>query len=734
MERIHAEMEKMELEERHYLSSIDNIDERMRQRELSNPKGPGERQPGDLDRELRRRRREQASLELELRQKGLQQGHELQNLNTGVERRRHHEDVTAALRPGQTVTSKKDSVDQPTRNTSTPGVRTEGTSDSVPRPSRGTMKQHFTTDDCQLSIEALSEVDYNDELDSVASTATSPKQTTERKQEDNRTDMVRHTSLISDRSKAGLTPPSFLMDNSPEKAYLPKHPSDGRDYSPGLGTDRHREKLKLVEDQLATIEEDVEERQKEEDAIRHRIHLLKRKEHDMQLESQRLSNEEQERAARLQKMDLKHKELKEDRQREEVLNQLRAEEHQMEMRIREQEQGEREQQQKLERMRNAEQRLRIELTVPKTRPQEQMKRESHDDQLLDWTSTVRRKQQMQPDLRRLTALFETEKEIAQAIAAEMSNDQDADPGHQEFAGEPDRTREQHHRHIDTNRQPGHVYIKPTINVFSGMEPIPKNESSFEVWSLEVECLIQTEVYPEYLVNQAIRNSLRGEAKRVLLPLGPLATSTEIIEKIESVFGNVASAESVLQHFYTTRQEKGESVTSWGLRLEEILQKAIMKGHIKQQQRNEMLRRKFWRGLYSEKLKTDTRVYFETELNFEALRRNVRTEECEMMSTGRGADYESHNANDRTAHHDSRKTTDRTVQHKPLQLDRDQHMLTDLLSRMERMEKKIDSMKKPRNQRNWGARNRPSLEGTQDKTGGEGAGPIPPSQAEGHLNR
>ena len=75
-------------------------------------------------------------------------------------------------------------------------------------------------------------------------------------------------------------------------------------------------------------------------------------------------------------------------------------------------------------------------------------------------------------------------------------------------------------------------------------------------------------------------------------------------------GTVASGESVLQEFYTASQKAEESVTMWGLRIEEILQKAIDKGHVTKEQRNDMLRTKFWRSLYSTDLKNATRVYFE----------------------------------------------------------------------------------------------------------------------------
>ena len=35
------------------------------------------------------------------------------------------------------------------------------------------------------------------------------------------------------------------------------------------------------------------------------------------------------------------------------------------------------------------------------------------------------------------------------------------------------------------------FFKPYITQFSGMEPVQKNECSFEDWKLEIQCLIQS---------------------------------------------------------------------------------------------------------------------------------------------------------------------------------------------------------------------------------------------------
>ncbi len=71
------------------------------------------------------------------------------------------------------------------------------------------------------------------------------------------------------------------------------------------------------------------------------------------------------------------------------------------------------------------------------------------------------------------------------------------------------------------------------------------------------------MHPDYKVAQAIRKSLRGQAKRALIPLGTTTTVDEMVNKLETIFGNVASGESVLQTFYLASQRSDESVAAGG---------------------------------------------------------------------------------------------------------------------------------------------------------------------------
>ncbi|XP_069125490.1 zinc finger CCHC domain-containing protein 12-like [Argopecten irradians] len=133
---------------------------------------------------------------------------------------------------------------------------------------------------------------------------------------------------------------------------------------------------------------------------------------------------------------------------------------------------------------------------------------------------------------------------------------------------------------------------PKISTFSGDESPQRGETTYEGWRYEVRCLASDSTLSEELILQAIRKSLRGIARQTLIPLGLRATLSEILRKLDTFLGNVASDEVVLQQFYSATQKEGESVTAYGCRLEALLQLAINSGHINSAARDDMLRSKF----------------------------------------------------------------------------------------------------------------------------------------------
>ena len=63
--------------------------------------------------------------------------------------------------------------------------------------------------------------------------------------------------------------------------------------------------------------------------------------------------------------------------------------------------------------------------------------------------------------------------------------------------------------------------------------------------------------------QLIRNSLKGNARSVLVPLGEQATVVQVLDKLEGFYGRVSSSETLLQEFYNDRQRENESLVQFG---------------------------------------------------------------------------------------------------------------------------------------------------------------------------
>ena len=238
---------------------------------------------------------------------------------------------------------------------------------------------------------------------------------------------------------------------------------------------------------------------------------------------------------------------------------------------------------------------------------------------------------------------------------------------------------------------GKAYVGP----FSGTQPTPKHENMYEVWRLEVKSLMSRDCYSDIAIVQAIWKSLRGQARNVLFTLRSSAKAVDILERLESVYGNVASGEAVLQEFYTVHQEEEESVTDWGLRLEQILQRAIEKGHVTEERKDQMLRDKFWRSLYNQDLKNATKIYHQSVLSFDKLQRKVRAEEYEMQ--------------DSLARHQQpvRKEKRNKAQHKPqlTEMDDQLEFLRKINENISRMDRDIQQLKRGQNNRGYRPRRR-----------------------------
>ena len=170
---------------------------------------------------------------------------------------------------------------------------------------------------------------------------------------------------------------------------------------------------------------------------------------------------------------------------------------------------------------------------------------------------------------------------------------------------------------------------PKLPTFSGNEEPQKGEVTYEVWSFEVRCLRNSQVVSDTVLLQLIRNSLKGNARSVLVPLGEQATVVQVLDKLEGFYGRVSSSETLLQELLVDRQRENESLVQFGSRLEAVLTQAVKYFHIDDAAKDGMLRSKFWTGIRSSSLRNATRYLFDSMKDFQSLFKEIRKIEQEI---------------------------------------------------------------------------------------------------------
>lgn len=76
------------------------------------------------------------------------------------------------------------------------------------------------------------------------------------------------------------------------------------------------------------------------------------------------------------------------------------------------------------------------------------------------------------------------------------------------------------------------FQNPKLPTFSGTDEPQKGEVKYEVWNFEVKCLQNSGQYPEHVLHQVVRNSLKGLARSMLVSVGEKASVRDILKKLD----------------------------------------------------------------------------------------------------------------------------------------------------------------------------------------------------------
>ena len=108
---------------------------------------------------------------------------------------------------------------------------------------------------------------------------------------------------------------------------------------------------------------------------------------------------------------------------------------------------------------------------------------------------------------------------------------------------------------------------PNLPPFSGTDPVPKDEGSWEQWEFQVKGFLDTHT-PE-AVRSMIMCSVRGAWHELVGFVGYQADLGTILKAIEKHFGKKLTGDKLQQDFYQLSQERGEKVKTFAGRLEQL---------------------------------------------------------------------------------------------------------------------------------------------------------------------
>ena len=115
-----------------------------------------------------------------------------------------------------------------------------------------------------------------------------------------------------------------------------------------------------------------------------------------------------------------------------------------------------------------------------------------------------------------------------------------------------------------------LVMAPGLPLFSGTEPIPRDEGSYEQWKFQVRGMKSS--CPEAAVRSALIASVRGEASSLVSFVGFNAPLGMILEAMEKRFGKVPTTDRLQQEFFQLQQDKGERVQHFAGRLEKTFKR------------------------------------------------------------------------------------------------------------------------------------------------------------------
>ena len=144
-----------------------------------------------------------------------------------------------------------------------------------------------------------------------------------------------------------------------------------------------------------------------------------------------------------------------------------------------------------------------------------------------------------------------------------------------------------------------VKVDLDLGKFSRTEPVPNNELTFDQWRVDVQTY-QANV-PDHVLLLAICKSIIGKNQSVVRMLGPRYTVEDVVKCLAREYEGFASSGIVFKEFYQLKQERGEKVQVFFIRLRDALANLSSRflERVPREDHEQMLRDRFFYGIKME---------------------------------------------------------------------------------------------------------------------------------------
>ena len=98
---------------------------------------------------------------------------------------------------------------------------------------------------------------------------------------------------------------------------------------------------------------------------------------------------------------------------------------------------------------------------------------------------------------------------------------------------------------------------PSLPLFSGADPTPKDEAYYEQWLCQAKGALNS--HTEETVWPGTIWSVWGEVRKLMGFIGFQADLTDILDQVKEIFGKAPTANKLQQEFYLLTQERVEKI-------------------------------------------------------------------------------------------------------------------------------------------------------------------------------